>query len=152
VANDHLSREVSQSGWLPPDHRVTELLNRAGSDIGPIGEGITTQASTIKLGPTEKQIIHRTSSGPGVIRALKFTVPRDKAEEFGKCRLMITWDDRVHASVDSPINLFFGTGHIPGDHKSEFLVKGLPVVVRFDEAAVHLECYLPMPYLRSCKN
>jgi len=86
-----------------------------------------------------------------MIRALKFTVPRDKAYDFGKCRIRMTWDRRWHASVDAPVDLFFGAGHLYNNNNREYLVKGFPLVVRYDKENVYLACYWPMPFFRDAR-
>ena len=86
-----------------------------------------------------------------MLRALEFSVPRSRALQFSAVRLRITWDGRARASIDTPIALFFGAGALFNRDDREYLVKALPVVIRFDPQRVHLQCYFPMPYFRSAR-
>lgn len=148
---EHLSRPLETWDRTPPDPRIVTLLESAGRDIAPRGDGVATETRTISLASGENAEIECPGEGPRTIRAIKFSVPRDKAYEFGKCRLRITWDGRWHASVDAPIGLFFGAGELHNDDGREFLVRGLPIVVRYDEERVHLACYWPMPFFKSAR-
>ena len=86
-----------------------------------------------------------------MLRALEFSVPREQALAFSRARLRITWDRRADASIDAPIGLFFGAGILYNRDNREYLVKSLPMVVRYDPDRVHLSCYLPMPFFRSAR-
>ncbi|HEY3394599.1 MAG TPA: DUF2961 domain-containing protein [Lacipirellulaceae bacterium] len=147
----HLSRQLASWDRKPPDPRVLELLNNAGADIAPSGDEVSTTHGEIDLAPQQWQAVASPSAAPATIRALKFVVPRDNDYDFGHCRLRITWDDRWHASVDAPIGLFFGAGQLHNDDGREYLVRGLPLVVRYTDDAVHLDCYWPMPFHHSAK-
>ena len=151
AGTEHLSRAIG--GWdrQPPDPRVLKLLSSAGEDIAPAGDGVNASQATIDLPPREWQRLALPDQAPAMIRALKFTIPRDQAERFGKCRLRITWDDRWHASVDAPIDLFFGAGQLHNDDNREYLVRGLPLVIRYAGDEVQLSCYWPMPFFRSAR-
>jgi hypothetical protein len=147
----HLSRELASWDRKPPDPRALDLLNRAGTDIAPSGKGASATNGELDLAPHESRLVPCPPKAPAMLRALKFVVPRDDAFDFGKCRLRITWDDRWHASVDAPIGLFFGAGELHNDDGREYLVRGLPLVVRYTDDAVHLDCYWPMPFHDSAK-
>lgn len=150
-ASDGLSRPIESWNAEAPDPRVVELLEQAGTDIAPQGAGVAKTAGTIALPPHAWQRIDSPTIAPAMIRAIKFSAPRDQAFAFGKCRLRLTWDDRWHPSIDALLDLFFGAGQLHNDDGREFLVKGLPMVVRFDDERVHLECYWPMPYFQDAK-
>ena len=147
----HLSRDLDSWDRKPPDARVLELLNSAGTDIAPSGRGVNTTNGELDLEPDQWQIVACPTEAPATLRALKFIVPRDDAFDFGNCRLRITWDNRWHASVDAPIGLFFGAGRLHNDDGREYLVRGLPLVVRYTDDAVHLDCYWPMPFHQNVK-
>jgi len=151
AGSEHLSRPLESWRRDPPDSRVLELLGRAGQDIAPQGEGVDVAKDSLELKPFEWTALECPGEVPATIRALKFTVPRDQAYQFGKCRLRITWDDRWHASIDVPVELFFGAGQLHNDDGREYLVRGLPMVVRYSDDRVHLACYWPMPFFRSAR-
>jgi hypothetical protein len=136
VPGAKLSQPIRAWNEEPPASDVLELISRAGSDIAPAG--LHTSSA-------------RTLRGPAMIRALEITIPRDKALEFSKARLKITWDGRSQPSVDTPIALFFGAGLLYNRDNREYLVKSFPMVVRYDGDRVHLSCYLPMPFFQSAK-
>ena len=159
---DYLSRPIESWNRKPPDAEVLLLLRRAGTDIAPQGTGVEKLTGSLslkpygwgRLGPRQGIIAARQTelgNGPATIRAIKFTVPRDQAFDFGKARLRITWDDRWHPSIDAPVDLFFGTGQMYNDNDREFLVKGFPLNIRYDSQNVHLACYWPMPYFRNAR-
>jgi hypothetical protein len=148
---DHLSRKVESWGRTPPDPGVLQLLNNAGQDIAPRGAGVETVNEKLHLTPHAWHELPAPKQMPAMIRGLKFSVPQHQAERFGNCRLRITWDDRWHPSVDAPIDLFFGAGRLHNNDGREYLVKGLPVVVRYAEGKVHLACYWPMPVFRTAR-
>jgi hypothetical protein len=112
---------VPWDGRTPPDPAVLELLGQAGSDIAPM------------------------------LRSFKLSVPAEDAVAFGEAHLRMTWDDRRAPSVDSPVALFFGTGTLHNREGKEYLVKALPVSVRFVGGRVELACYLPMPFFASAE-
>ena len=86
-----------------------------------------------------------------MVRAIHFSVPRSQAIDFGHAKLRITWDDRIMPSVEAPLALFFGTGTFYNRDDREYLVKALPVYVRFNEERVSMACFFPMPFFRSAK-
>ena len=142
----------------PPAEDVLELLRRSGTDIAPRpgtpeGEKLRVREISGKLDLAARRSVTLTNltDAPAMIRALKLSVPRRQAIDFGNARLRVTWDGRRHASIDAPVALFFGTGTLHNRQDKTFLVKALPVNVRFDENRVHLACYFPMPLYRSAK-
>ena len=144
----NLSRPPASWDRTPPDARVLDLLNRAGTDIAPTGEGVQAFGGSVDLKPHQWHTLIDADQTPSTVRAFKLNVPRATSAEFGKCRLRITWDRRWHASIDAPIDLFFGAGLLYNRDNREYLVKGLPMVVRFDRERVELACYYPMPFFR----
>lgn len=77
----------------------------------------------------------------------------------------MTWDERanrkggrppsapasVPPSIDAPLALFYGAGTLYNRDNREYLVKSLPVSVRFDANRVVCACYFPMPFFRSAR-
>lgn len=149
------------SSWKPNDPqngRVAELLHRAGTDIAPQPgtregdrRGIVSRTGTVTVAREGATTLFHSEAGRRVIRALRISVPRESAAALGKCRLRITWDDRAEPSVDAPVPLFFGAGTPYNRDGREFLVKALPVNIRFAGNRVTLACYFPMPYFRSAR-
>jgi len=148
---ENLSRPLVSWDRQPPDPQVLTLLNRAGTDIGPKGPGVTTLSGLVDLRPNQTRIIAKLDDGPTVIRAIKFTVSREQSYNFGNARLRITWDGRKYPSIDAPVALFFGAGHLYNNNDREYLVKGFPSVIRYDRDKVELSCYWPMPFFRGAK-
>jgi hypothetical protein len=132
---------------VSPSKDVLEFLSQAGSDIAP-SEGTKEESGTIQL-PADGIVTLAKQRGRNSIRALKFSIPRDQAEAFTNTRLRITWDDRKTPSVDVPITLFFGAGTLFNRDNREYLVKALPVNIRFTENKIYFACYFPMPYFKS---
>ncbi|MBL7185533.1 MAG: DUF2961 domain-containing protein [Phycisphaerae bacterium] len=147
----NISQPLQSWDKTPPDPKVLDLLNRAGTDIAPKGSAVKTIGGKLRVSPYEWITVAELNEAPSSIRALKLTVPRDRAYDFGKCRLRITWDRRWHASIDAPIDLFFGAGHLYNSNNREYLVKGFPLVIRYDDKNVYLSCYWPMPFFRHAK-
>ncbi|MCC6491835.1 MAG: DUF2961 domain-containing protein, partial [Pirellulales bacterium] len=143
---DNLSRPVQSWDRTPPDPRVLDLLRSAGEDIAPAGPGVATAEESFDLQAGQWRTLPCPGAPPAVIRALKFTVPRSQAYDFGKCRLRIAWDGRWHPSIDAPLELFFGAGQLHNDDGRQYLVRGLPLVVRYQGEEVELSCYWPMPF------
>lgn len=143
-----------------PDTAVLELINRAGTDIAPRFDapegkrlGVLQQGGgPMSLG---KDIVLTVQTirpkSPAMLRALEFTVPREQAIEFGRARLRVTWDDLSFPAIYAPVALFFGAGTLYNRDDREYLVKGLPIHIRYDTNRVHLACYYPMPFFRSAK-
>ena len=61
----------------------------------------------------------------------------------------MTWDNREFASIEAPVSQFFGAGTLYNNSGREYLVKSLPMIIRFDDRQVHLSCQFPMPYFRT---
>jgi len=148
---EHLSNPLKSWDKTPPESDVLDLLSRAGTDIAPTGKGVKTYTGRLQMRPYQWTTIAELDQAPSIIRALKFTIQREDAYNFGKCRLRITWDHRWHSSIDAPIALFFGAGHLYNNDNREYLVKGFPLVVRYDNENVYLSCYWPMPFFRRAK-
>ncbi len=147
---EYLSRPIK--AWTIdqiPDKRVLDLINSAGADIAP--KNIKKQTGSIKLDKETVKIagIQSVSS----IRALKFTLPLDKAIDMERIRLRVTWDNRKHPSIDAPLCLFFGAGTLYNREQNEYMVKGLPINIRFDYKSnkVELACYYSMPFFKSAR-
>ncbi|MCA9430426.1 MAG: DUF2961 domain-containing protein, partial [Candidatus Omnitrophica bacterium] len=112
-----LSQPIETWKRLPPDPEVLELLNRAGTDIAPKpgteeGEkvGIQEVSGSVTLNPKSSSTLIELEDAPSTIRAIKISVPREKATTFGKGKIRMTWDGSEHSSVEAPIDLFFGAG------------------------------------------
>lgn len=132
-----------------PDKDVIDLINKAGTDIAPkslkkINGKINLDKQTITLAKIQS---------PATVRALKISLPANKAEQLERIRLRVTWDDAKYPSIDAPLCLFFGAGTFFNREKKEYLVKGLPINIRYDYATnvVELACYYPMPFFKSAK-
>ncbi len=132
-----------------PDPEVLALLNKSGTDIAPqniakIEKTVTLDRETVTLAEINE---------PGVIRAVKITLPLDEALDLERIRLRATWDNAEHPSVDAPLCLFYGAGTFYNRDEREYLVKGFPLNIRFDYEAktIELGCYYPMPFFKSAK-
>lgn len=139
-----------------PTKDVLDLISCSGSDLlaAPIskaGKKLKQAAGKVVLPPKDYRDIATLDTGPTMLRALDFYVPREQAIEFGRARLRITWDDADCPSVEAPVALFFGAGTLYNRDNREYLVKAFPVSVQFGEHFVHLACYFPMPYFRSAR-
>lgn len=133
-----------------PGQDVIDLLSKSGTDIAP--KNIKKKTGKLKLNK-ESVVVADIKSNASQLRALKFTLPLDKAIDLERLTLKITWDGSQHASVEAPLCLFFGTGTFYNRENKEFLVKGFPINVRFDYPGnkVELACYYPMPFQKSAK-
>jgi hypothetical protein len=131
-----------------PDPAVVRLLDQAGTDIAP--GNIAREWASPVLEPGQPLRVFELS-GPATIRALKLSLPRDRALELSQARLRITWDNRAAPSVDAPLALFFGAGLFYNRNDVEYLVKAFPVSIRYATDAVHLAVYFPMPFFRSAR-
>jgi Protein of unknown function (DUF2961) len=134
-------------GRTPPDPDVLSLLARAGQDIAPT-TGVTPFDGALTLDATHPVTV-LDASGPATVRALRFTVAAADAIAFGRARLRVTWDGRAAPSIDAPVALFFGAGTLYNRAAAEYLVRALPVTVRFAGGNVELSTYFPMPFARS---
>lgn len=128
---------------------VAELINRSGTDIAPTD--IERESGFITL--NRERVTFATLNGARTLRALKFTLPLDKAVQLERIRLRITWDGRKEPSIDAPICLFFGAGVLDNFEHQEYLVKAFPVNIRYDYATkkVEMACYFPMPFFKSAR-
>jgi hypothetical protein len=133
-----------------PEQDVLDLINRAGTDVAP--QNISKIHGEKKLNK-ERILIASISAPESEIRAVKFSIPMDKALDLERTRIIITWDDLQYPSVDAPLSLFFGAGTFYNRNNKEYLVKAFPVNIRYDfqKGIVELGCYFPMPFLRSAK-
>lgn len=134
---------------VAPGKDVLDFLSQAGNDIAP-SVGTKEEKGTIQLSPGSTVTFFK-KRGQNTIRAVKFSIPRDQADAFTDARLKITWDDRATPSVDVPIALFFGAGTLYNRDNREFLVKALPVSIRFTRDKIDFACYFPMPYFKSAQ-
>jgi len=152
-ANDtRLSQNISTFDInRAPDKEVLDLIGKAGLDVAPAG--IEKINGTLKLDNERVTIAEINATTPRQVRALKLTIPLDKAIEMERIRLVATWDGAKHPSIDAPLCLFFGAGTLYNRDNQEFLVKGLPMNIRFDfvNNKVELSCYYPMPFFKSAK-
>ncbi|EWY40637.1 hypothetical protein N825_34540 [Skermanella stibiiresistens SB22] len=130
---------------VAPDPAVLDLIGRSGTDIAPVGIATAAANPTLEAG---KPLTLFRLDGPATVRALKLTVPRDRARELSGARLRVTWDGRSEPSVDAPLALFFGAGLLHNRTGAEYLVKAFPVGIRYAGDLVHLDCYFPMPFFR----
>ena len=137
----------------PPPREVLDLLSRAGSDIAPQpGQaGIKQRSGKITLNGADFTPVWENSDGPGMIRAIEFSAPRAEAIALSRARLRIVWDGRKEPSVDAPLALFYGAGTLYNRDNQTYLVKSLPMVIRYDKNRVYLSCYFPMPFFRSAR-
>ena len=135
----------------PPSADVLDLLNRAGTDIAPAGDGVTTREGSVDVPARGTATVVALEGGATVVRALRFSVARDRAIAFGKARLRVTWDDRVTPSIDAPVALFFGAGTLFNRDDRPCLVKGLLTNVCQDDRDVRLSMYLPMPFFERAR-
>ena len=136
-----------------PDTAVVNLLNRAGTDIAPLAgtDGVTSTGGSLNLAAHDSLTVTVLSDGPATVRALTFSAPKTEAVALGRVFIRITWDNRQYPSVEAPLNLFYGTGSFYNRSNAEYLVKALPMCVRFDATNITLACYFPMPFIRSAK-
>src|SRR5688500_15646525 len=112
-----------------PEQDVVDLISRAGTDIAP--QNIAKKTGKVKL-DQENLVLANIKTSPSVVRAFKLTLPLDKAIDLERLRLIVTWDDAKHASIDAPLCLFFGAGTLYNLENAEYLVKGFPVNIRYD--------------------
>jgi hypothetical protein len=151
AAGTPLSRPMTPwHGGMQPDPAVLDLLSRAGSDIAPTeSPGLIRREGMVRLPGDGAVTLVRLDNGPATVRRLAFSAPAGRARDVGQARLRITWDDRAAPSVDAPVDLFFGAGTLHNSDGREWLVKALPMGIRFRGERVELACYLPMPFFRS---
>jgi hypothetical protein len=154
VGGARLSRPIT--GWdaaTPPPAALAELFGSAGSDIAPRpgSEGVREDSGSLDLPRGDPVPAWNSPAGPGMVRAVEISVPREGALALSRARIRIRWDGRATASVDAPIALFFGAGVLYNRDNREYLVKSLPMVVRYSPDRVYLSCYFPMPFFRSAE-
>lgn len=133
-----------------PDKDVTDFINRAGTDIAP--KNIKKLGGAIKL-KKNRTVLAYIKTPSSSVRAFKLTLPLDKAMDLERMHLRVTWDDAKYPSIDAPLCLFFGAGTFFNRENKEYLVKGLPINIRYDYAnkKVELACYYPMPFFKTAK-
>jgi D-arabinan exo alpha-(1,3)/(1,5)-arabinofuranosidase (non-reducing end) len=145
---DNLSQTIK--GWElndKPDEDVLNLIEKSGTDIAP--KGIKKKEGIMNL--SKESRLAGIKSSNSVVRAFKLWIPIDKAILLERSKLVITWDDLQHPSIEAPLGLFFGVGTFYNRDKKEFLVKGFPVNIHFDykNNIIELACYYPMPFFKS---
>lgn len=145
----HVSRPLTSWARQAPDPKILELLASSGQDIAPTGHGVSCFEGKVTLDPFKWKTLCNLHDAPSTIRAFKLSVPLAQAEALSDAHLRITWDRRWHPSVDVPLALFFGAGRLYNPDKREYLVKGLPLNIRYTEDRVHLSCYWPMPFFNN---
>src|SRR5579871_784950 len=148
--------ETPPATWRPtdaPPADVLALVDQAGNDIAPSGDGVTTAAGDADLPASAGAVVSlwSTSTGPAAVRALRFDVPAASAEALGRAVIRITWDDRALPSVEAPVALFFGAGTLYNRDGREYLVRAFPVSVRFANGTASLASYFPMPFQRAAR-
>ncbi len=133
-----------------PNRDVLDFVSRAGTDIAP--KNIKTLQGKAKL-DSENIVFATIKSAPSSVRALKLTIPLDKAIDLERIHLKVTWDNAKYPSIDAPLCLFFGAGTLFNRDNKEYLVKGLPINIRYDYAnkKVELACYYPMPFFKTAR-
>lgn len=150
-ANNNLSQPIrSWSKTDVPDKDVSDLINKAGTDIAPVN--IPKKAGTLRLDEKKKTLAY-IHDAPAVIRAFKLVLPLSDAISLERLRLLVTWDERSQPSIDAPLCLFFGAGTLYNRDNRTYLVKGFPLNIRFDHDSgkVVLSCYFPMPFFQSAR-
>lgn len=134
-------------GKTPPPEDVIDLVGHAGSDLLP-ATGLKENHGVVTV-PLKGSLPLLDLHHATIVRGIDFSVPANEAEAFGRARLRIVWDGRAQASVDAPVALFFGAGTLYNRENAQFLVKALPVHVRYHEGRAELACYFPMPFFKS---
>jgi len=109
---ENLSQPIKT--WSPeqiPGQDVLDLLNKSGTDIAP--KNIKKVSGKVRL--NKGQLTLADIKAPAsMVRAIKLTIPLDKAIDLERIRLVVTWDGSKYASVDAPLCLFFGAGTFYG--------------------------------------
>lgn len=139
-----------------PDQDVLDLISRSGSDLVAKTESgkqnsIEQKSGELVLPAKGAVLLTEIKNAPSTLRALEFSVPRESSIVFGRSILRVTWDGRRDPSIESPVALFFGAGTLYNRDDREYLVKALPVNIRFDSQRVYLACYFPMPFFRKAR-
>ncbi|MGH9845994.1 MAG: DUF2961 domain-containing protein [Blastocatellia bacterium] len=159
VGGANLSEPIrAWDGKTPPDERVPQLIKRAGTDIAPRPDteegrkmGLRQESGSVTVPKDGSVTLLKLAKAPSMIRALELSVPKERAIDFSRVRLRVTWDDRAAPSIDAPAALFYGAGTLYNRDEREYLVKGFPIHVRYDNERVRLACYFPMPFFRSAR-
>jgi hypothetical protein len=149
-----LSRPIaSWDGRTAPEAAMLNVIRSAGSDIAPRAgtAGVEQASGHFDLPANSAVEVWSDARGAATIRALEFSVPRANALDFSAARLLITWDDRPSPSIDVPVSLFYGAGILYNRDNREYLVRSLPMVIRYDSNRVYLSSYFPMPFFRSAR-
>lgn len=147
--------------WDPsqqPPQEIVEFFQSAGSDLVPTPDspegrqlGVKQREGRVALMANQPTTLATLDDAPGMVRAINLSAPRDQALKLDDAHIRITWDDRELPSVDAPVSLFFGTGTFYNRDNKEYLVKALPVHVRFDDNRVHMASFFPMPFFQNAK-
>ena len=148
---DRLSQPLkSWSLASVPDNDVVQLINRSGTDIAR-QDG--KEIKNIQRLDKPRILLAQINQAPSVIRAFKLRLPMDSALALERLRLLVTWDDASHPSIDAPLCLFFGAGTFYNRNQREYLVKGFPINIKYDynQKQVELACYYPMPFFKNAK-
>ena len=133
----------------PPASEVLELIGKSGSDIAPLpgspeGQrlGVKERLTTASLAGLETKHILRLDDGPGLIRAVKLSLPREQASMYLRsvCAPRGTIDDIPRSMLRSHC---FSAGSLYNHDDREYLVKAFPVSVRFTSDRIELACYFP---------
>ncbi len=159
IRGANLSRPIrAWDAKTPPDPAVLKLIARSGTDLAPKpgtaeGDkaGIREHKGIVKMKGREAVTLVNLDDAPAMLRALELSAPKDAALALGRSRLRVIWDGRPHPSIDAPIALFYGAGTLYNRDGREYLVKGFPIHVRYDDRRVYLACYFPMPYFKSAR-
>lgn len=148
-----LSTGIQTMDWQTPvDFADVNILDRAGEDIAPAEgiDGTLARRGTLDLaGSTPAPFL--TLAGAFLVRAIDFSIPAESAVDFGEVRLQVWWDGREEPSIDAPVALFFGAGTLYNPDGREYLVRSLPMVVRFTGGRAILSCYFPMPFFTGAR-
>jgi hypothetical protein len=144
---------VSWDGKTPPDPAIATLISSAGTDIAPAAgtADVLETHGRVDLPPHDTVRVWDRTQGPSTLRALEFSVPRERALALSNAHLRVFWDGRAQPSIDTPVALFFGAGILYNRDQREYLVKSLPMVIRYRGNRVYLSCYFPMPFFRSAR-
>jgi len=117
-----------------PIPMLLELLANAGNRSG--GRRGVRRGGTLSVSGG-LQSICEVREGPRR-SVVSSCLPDGARRRLGRMHLRITWDDRSHASVDAPLDLLFGAGTLHNPDGREWLVKALPVAIRFAAGRVVL--------------
>jgi len=144
-----------------PSADVLSMMTNAGTDffmhtpkLPGYPPGLVTELGRSGFDAKGVCFFEKKTETPLMLRALDLYVPQVKAIDFGRLRIRITWDGAPQPSVDAPVALFFGAGTLYNRDNRKFLVKSLPMTVRYaaDNANdVQLSCYFPMPFFKSAR-